>query len=97
MTTYAFNIYDVPTDENGFFMAMPTEKCSNAADETVTCEGPAEVRYSRSGMTATIRCEGCQDRHDEVLDGIARRYPDSPTPPSWFDPTYAGESWDEDY
>lgn len=27
---------------------------------------------------------------------LNERYPDSPNPPSWFDPTIAGESWDED-
>jgi|TARA_Y100000310_G_C20432547_1_gene692160 hypothetical protein len=26
---------------------------------------------------------------------IDRDYPDSPNPPEWFDPTYAGEVWDD--
>jgi len=29
------------------------------------------------------------EQHEETL----RKYPDSATPPSWFDPTYAGETW----
>lgn len=61
------------------------------------CRGETFERWSRSGMTSTIRCQNCQSAHDDVLDGIARRYPDSDFAPAWFDPTYAGERWNDDY
>jgi hypothetical protein len=61
------------------------------------CEGEVSVYWSRSGLTSTERCEGHQRAHWDALDAIAQRYPDSDTPPAWFDPTYAGESWNDDY
>ena len=47
-------------------------------------------------MTHSLKCTGCQTALEDRLNEFDRRYPDSATPPSWFDPTYAGESWDED-
>ena len=53
---------------------------------------------SGSGMTFP-RCDkhyqAYADRLRPVMDDIRRRYPKQA--PSDFDPTYAGESWDEDY
>lgn len=40
-------------------------------------------------------CEPCLDRRLEGLER-AREYM-SDVPPDWFDPTYAGERWDDDY
>jgi hypothetical protein len=42
-----------------------------------------------------VRCDHHYARQQERLDAIERRYPVHA--PSWFDPSYAGESWDEDY
>ncbi|AEK07141.1 hypothetical protein JOEDIRT_122 [Mycobacterium phage JoeDirt] len=30
------------------------------------------------------------------MEETRKRYPDTDTPPDWFDPTYAGERWNED-
>lgn len=73
---------------------MSDPKCIDSTHDA--CSGPVEYRESLSGTGTPIpRC----DRHwERRLDQDAqhrRTYPDSPTPPSWFDPTYAGESWDE--
>lgn len=62
------------------------------------CDGAVEYRYPLSGTGRSfVRC----DRHWEdrlaIQEGINRRYPDSPFAPAGFDPTYAGERWDEDY
>lgn len=85
-------------DEQGFELPLPAEACTSAErGDSTPCEGPVYTRYSRSGMTSTFRCEGHEMAHQMVLDGIAERYPDSDVDPSWFDPTYAGESWDSDY
>lgn len=72
--------------------------CTTSEQPDATpCEGNVETFRSRSGLTLTARCWGHQREHEEVLDGIAHRYPDSDVAPAWFDPTYAGESWDSDY
>ena len=75
-----------------------SETCSTSQQPDATpCVGEVGEYWSRSGLTSTIRCEGHQRAHEEKLDEIANRYPDSSTPPVWFDSTYAGESWDDDY
>lgn len=68
-------------------------KCSRASAESA-CAGEVTERLSRSGLTRSHICELHREQLEEQLDRIAERYPDTATPPSWFDPTYAGESWD---
>lgn len=63
------------------------------------CTGSVEYRESLSGTGRAIpRCNGHWRKRLDLQEGINRRYghPDSSTPPAGFDPTYAGESWDED-
>ncbi|ALF01567.1 hypothetical protein AVU96_gp068 [Mycobacterium phage Snenia] len=36
------------------------------------------------------------ERVQPRMDAIRERYPDTDIPPAWFDPTYAGERWNED-
>jgi predicted transcriptional regulator of viral defense system len=61
------------------------------------CSGTVEYRTTpdRSDFKAFPRCE----RHFEKRLESAERTQEllSATPPSWFDPTFAGERWDEDY
>lgn len=60
------------------------------------CQGPVEYRLApdRDDLKAFPRCEfhwqkrlASAERSRELLSDV---------PPSWFDPSYAGESWDED-
>lgn len=68
-------------------------RCLEHSDD---CQGTVEYRMPLSGTgRAFPRC----DYHWELrLDRqqSLNEY-NSPTPPSWFDPSYAGEHWDEDY
>jgi hypothetical protein len=71
-----------------------TEECldSYAGD----CAGPIEFRYALSGTGISYpRCDKHWEERLKVQDGINRRYPSMQ--PSDFDPTYAGETWNEDY
>jgi hypothetical protein len=62
------------------------------------CSGPVEYRMPLSGTGRSFpRCDGHWAERLDVQEGIDRRYPDSPFPPADFDPTYAGETWDNDY
>lgn len=58
------------------------------------CSGPVEY-CTTDGLKFWPRCAG----HFSIrLDREAMyRDHDSSFPPSWFDPTYAGERWDDDY
>lgn len=62
------------------------------------CDGEVEMRESLSGTGEPIpRCTkhwaGRLDAHQRLREV----YPDSSTPPSWFDPSVVGEHWDDDY
>jgi hypothetical protein len=60
------------------------------------CEGRVEYHLNpdRDDLKAFARCEFHQARR---LDQAERnREYMSDVAPSWFDPTYAGERWDED-
>ncbi len=63
------------------------------------CGGEAFPRLALSGSgDAYSRCDAHYEayaaRLQPVMDDISRRYP--AMAPSDFDPSYAGESWDED-
>lgn len=62
------------------------------------CSGQVEYRMALSGTGISYpRCEHHWLERLERQAEIDRRYPDSPIPPADFDPTYAGERWDDDY
>lgn len=71
-------------------------KCLDGPDG---CSGTVEYRMALSGTGQPFpRCDGHWRQRLDVQDGINARYghPDSASPPAGFDPSYAGESWDED-
>lgn len=62
------------------------------------CDGAPEYRYPLSGTGRSfVRCDRHWSERLDIQQGINRRYPDSSFAPSDFDPTYAGESWNDDY
>ncbi|QCX75725.1 hypothetical protein C9F11_10225 [Streptomyces sp. YIM 121038] len=61
------------------------------------CEGPVTGQPSHAGTgTIIYHCEAGHRAADEHARQVQERYPDSPVPPPGFDPTYAGERWNED-
>ena len=59
------------------------------------CEGEVEFRMPLSSTGRSFpRCEKHWERRLAEQDRINDRYP--VLPPSDFDPSYAGERWDED-
>ena len=66
------------------------------------CQGLVMKYYALSGSGE--RYPRCDQHYSEyvmrvqpLMDEIRARYPDTDVAPDWFDPTYAGEHWDEDY
>lgn len=60
------------------------------------CAGPVEWRTTpdRTDGKHFQRCEG---HFDKRMESVERNLEfQSPSAPSWFDPAYAGERWDED-
>lgn len=65
-------------------------------ESSPACKGKVEFHLNpdRDDLKAFPRCEFHQERR---LDAAERtREFRSDVPPSWFDPAYAGERWDED-
>lgn len=62
------------------------------------CSGLVEYRMPLSGTGKSFpRCDHHWAIRLKTQDRLRRDYPDSPIPPSWFDPAAAGETWDDDY
>lgn len=62
------------------------------------CRGEVEMRSSLTGTGMAIpRCDHHWEKRLERDEEHRRIYPDSPIAPSWFDPSIAGERWDDDY
>jgi hypothetical protein len=74
-------------------------ECINGLGENAAeCRGAVEYRPSLTGTgTPIARCDFHWDQRLQFEEGHRVNYPDSSTPPAWFDPSYAGECWDDDY
>lgn len=64
------------------------------------CEGEVLRELSTTGATSSDRCRKHRadylTKMEKVTREVRSRYPDTDTPPAWFDPTYAGERWNEE-
>jgi hypothetical protein len=73
---------------------MPTPECLN--DHDGRCRGPVEYRMPLSGTGRSFpRCELHWEERLAEQERTNERYPQHA--PSDFDPSYAGERWDDDY
>ena len=60
-----------------------------------SCDGAVEWRMALSGTGRSfLRCDRHWDMRLQYQDEINRRYPSQQ--PADFDPTYAGERWEEE-
>jgi hypothetical protein len=60
------------------------------------CDSVPAYRHALTATNVSFpRCNAAWAAALAHHDRVRRDYPDSPTPPAWFDPTAAGESWDE--
>ncbi|OEV28681.1 hypothetical protein AN220_00695 [Streptomyces nanshensis] len=69
-----------------------SDKCVESSPE---CRGEVYSRPAPSGSGFFYtRCDHHQDKTQKIVDEIEERYPI--TSPGWFDPTAAGERWDDE-
>lgn len=74
-------------------LAIP--EADQCLDRDADCGGPVNY-HAVPGGNAFLRCEKhWQERLDRWENSIEREAL-SPLAPSWFDPSYAGERWEED-
>ncbi|WP_087886607.1 hypothetical protein [Streptomyces alboflavus] len=72
-------------------------QCLDRRNEGHACEGAVTGRPSHAGTGTIIwRCKAGHRAADEHARQVRERYPDSTSPPGWFDPSDAGERWNED-
>jgi len=57
------------------------------------CQGVVEMHAIGSRLKGFPRCDFHIEARLEARENSMEMYADSDTPPSWFDPTYAGETW----
>lgn len=65
-------------------------------DESKDCRGDVTM-WTTDGLKYWPRCEFHGERRLASYENSIERYANSDVAPSWFDPTYAGERWDDDY
>lgn len=70
-------------------------ECLRSIHDSENCRGKVTRRHTDLG-TPIDECVFHMEQSRRRKEEIDRRYPDSPVAPPWFDPTYAGESWDGD-
>lgn len=71
---------------------MTAPRCLEHGED---CSGEVEYRDALSPTGKRFpRCDAHWSKRLDAQERINRDYPDSANPPSWFDPSYAGESWD---
>jgi hypothetical protein len=76
---------------------MNDDMCIDFHEED-PCRGPIEYHSIDPGRTrAWPRCEKHWGQRLERREHSMERYENSDIAPSWFDPSAAGERWEEDY
>ncbi len=66
-------------------------------DESDECSGPVELRLRASDWKSFPRCDFHWEQREEQRMNSMEQYADSDVVPDWFDESYAGERWDDDY
>lgn len=61
------------------------------------CEGPVGWHTVGRSLKAWPRCERHAEERWERYEDSIERYADSDVEPNWFDASYAGERWSDDY
>ena len=65
---------------------------------TGECRGDVEYHSVDPGRAGSFpRCEHHWTQRLEQRENSIERYENSDVPPDWFDPSYAGERWSDDY
>ncbi|MGW9069260.1 hypothetical protein ACWGQT_07420 [Streptomyces yangpuensis] len=79
-------------------MTEEQRDCQDKATRTDhVCSGYVTGRESHAGTgTIIYRCAAGHRAAEEWHEQHLQRYPDSPIPPAWFDPTAAGERWNDE-
>ncbi len=73
---------------------LPAEECMSFHQGN--CSGVVDYCYAPSGSSLPRCVKHNDERWAQYDKSETERYADSDVPPSNFDPSYAGESWDGD-
>jgi len=73
---------------------MNTLQCNKRDNPNDPCKGPVEYRLRPTDWKQFPYCEHHFEQSQKVWEHAQELM--SPIPAPWFDPSYAGESWDEE-
>jgi hypothetical protein len=73
---------------------LPAEECLEW--QSGRCQGPVEPHTVGDSLKAWPRCDYHYEQRCQNYENSMERYANQVNPPAWFDPSYAGESWDAD-
>lgn len=91
---YRFGAHEGDGSDYGYWEVEVEDCIEDNGDDT--CKGPVLFRESLSGTgTPIARCDHHWSKRLDLQQELAQRYPRHA--PADFDPSYAGERWDEDY
>lgn len=77
---------------------LAQDECLEWGVESSPCVGPVEYHSIDPGRAKAFpRCERHWSERLAARENSIEKYADSDVEPSWFDPTFAGERWDDDY
>lgn len=88
-TTYEPADFDYSNDPTGTALLRCLEHGSDCSGRVEYCAVPGGNAFPR----CSYHFEQRLDRYENSIE----RYADSDVAPDWFDPTYCGERWDDDY
>lgn len=61
------------------------------------CKGPVGYHFVGDSLQGWPRCDHHADKRQQRYDEGIERESRSPIPPDWFDESFAGERWEDDY
>lgn len=82
------------TQEDMYNKILEASNCLEYGDD---CRGPVEFHTVGASLKAWPRCEYHAEQRMDRYENSIEKYADSDIAPDWFDPTIAGERWDDDY
>lgn len=82
------------TNEEYYNSVIHASSCLEYGED---CRGAVEFHVVGASMNAWPRCEYHAELRLERYENSIEKYADSDVPPDWFDPSFAGERWDDDY
>jgi hypothetical protein len=89
-------IVEVPVPEVKRVTVLVGHRPEECLEYGTDCLGDVDLHWVGTSTKAWPRCQFHAARRQQRYEDSIERYADSDVPPDWFDPSVAGERWNED-